>query len=312
MLFYGNFTKYHLGYAKDDIFTFGIMMRVECSYNENGDEILITADRIGSYDFVYVFGLVYCSPEASYRIGNNKWFSWSNLSSNGFLSNKGKCPPPLLTSFDNVSTDSRFAVPNYRGLYIDSFSRCKNKCGSTLSNLSVLMPLVVYGMREPKVLKNWSAIGETKLVNMIDMSHIHSGELFIDTSIELDYHRYIAFPAMLDFYKEKHSFLGIAVEIDAKEDEFKNQSNDFLNILLKDTYRNFDRLAIKYDDDYEVEWAYDELDNLFNSSGVFNLTKNQEHRCMVYGLGNTDGSSTEFKFNCLEGCKINSIIGYRE
>ena len=42
------------------------------------------------------------------------------------------------------------------------------------------------------------------------------------------------------------------------------------------------------------------------------LTKDDSNKCMVYGLRNGDGESTEYRFTCSEGCEIISITGYRE
>lgn len=308
ILFYGNFTKYHLGYNKDDILSFGIM----CGVEYYGQKLDMRIDYSSSVAFYKVMGLVYCNPEATNSRGDNYWFAWTDINKRKYADAPPKYPPPLLTSFDGCSYTDIFGVPNYNGLYKDIAIRHKSMLNNTLSNSSILLPLVVYGMREPKVLNNWSAIGETKLINLTDLSHISSGEMFIDTSYEKDMHKYFVFPAMMDSNSINGNFIGIAVEVWAKENLLYSQSQDYLTINLEDSFRNFDRFEIVYEGNNEVEWTYDDLVAVFDTDGVFNLTKDENNKCMVYGLKNEDGESREYRFTCSESCEIISITGYRE
>jgi hypothetical protein len=227
----------------------------------------------------------------------------------------GECHP-MWTSFDNYGFNridlEEKAIPLYYDFFANTYPRDKTMFGSMLNNTSILMPLIVYGMREPNVLHNWSAIGETKLINLVDMSHMHSGEVFIDTGIEEDYHKYFVFPVNLIYTGMLHTYLGIAVEIEAKEKLLHSQSQDYLTINLEDSFRNFDRIEIIYEGNNEVEWTYDDLVAVYDTDGVFNLTKDENNKCMVYGLKNEDGESREYRFTCSESCEIISITGYRE
>ena len=313
MVFYGNFTKYHIGYDKDVIFMFSTMTYCLCTVV--ADEININVNPVAQSNNEKmtnkIFSLLWLHPEASYTVGSNNWAFWGDLTHNYYLQNVGKCPPPLMTTFDYSSSD-KFEVPKYDLFYKYNFSRDRSLLVSQLNNISILMPLVNYIMREPKVLENWSAVGETKLVNLIDLSYINSGEVFIDTGIERDYHRYFVFPAFNDWYKDIHNFIGLAIEIEAKEKLLHSQSQDYLIINLEDSFRNFDRIEIVYEGNNEVEWTYDDLVAVFDTDGVFNLTKDENNKCMVYGLKNEDGESREYRFTCLESCEIISITGYRE
>lgn len=331
IIFYGNFTKYHLGYRDDTILCFS-----------NRPYSMFQLDSEGRYRLSMVVkdvgelkSMVFCSPEASNTKGDNFWFV--GLPPVAIYTRvPPKDPPVISTSFGlKIDNQSIFSVPDYSVLWLYTDARHKSFLGSTINNTSVLLPLVVYGMREPYVLHNWSAIGESKLVNLIDMSHISSGEIFIDNGIEKDLHKYFVFPALHDgqgiefpkgdeeeedeedgpqeykYENGMYSFTGIAVEIWAKEYLLKEQLDGDLIILLNDSYRNFDRIVIEYSGGV-VEWLYDDLNDLYDTSGIFNLTKDDNNKCMVYGLRNENGESTEYRFTCSESCRIISIIGYRE
>lgn len=337
MLYYGNFTKYHFGYDKNVVCAFSTMCKSEAGVARNirdkefdanidppedPESIVVWTNMFTTSNVLdtNIYGLLYCDPEATYTVGENHWFSWNNLRYNDFLelANTGRATPPLSSSFDICNEGNKLKVVNYVNLYINTLVREKSMFGNTLNNVSVLLPLIIYGMHEPKVLYNWSAIGENKLINMIDMSHLSSGDIYIDTSIEKDLHRYFVFPCFLDYMDKKqssehlHMFLGLAIEIEAKEDLLHSQSEDYLTINLNDRFRNFDRIEVVYGDNKEIEWRYDDLEAIYDTEGIFNLTKDDDERCLVYGLKNTDGKSTEYRFTCSESCKIISITGYRE
>lgn len=315
ILFYGNFTKYHISDITDCVMLFSSDCGSEFGIPRGGTQT--------SFDELYYvygtrnilvnnYGIVYCHPEASYNIGNNCWFVYNTFTNNTSVNNHvGYNPPPLLTSFDYYPTTCRLV--DYFGSFNGTVPRDKMKTESLLNNISYLQPLIVYGMREPRILENWSAIGESKLINYIGMSHISSGDVFIDTSIEEDYHKYFVFPCYSNGRDSiQYTFTGLAVEIWAKENLLKEQSDDNLTVWLNDTFRNFDRIEIVYEGNNEVEWTYDDLVAVFDTDGVFNLTKDENNKCMVYGLKNEDGESREYRFTCSESCEIISITGYRE
>lgn len=316
---------------------------------ENYDEKLPSEYKMRN-EYRRGVGLVYCHPEATHDLKENTWFIWQNIyewyyklnfkykyeeeleeEGETVLHDMSKILPALVTSFDtfpdNISHSGINAevphVPNYYPM-LPQKERSSIRSGSILNNSSVLLPLIFYGVREPKKLNTWSAIGETKLINLVDMRYVTSGDIFIDTGIDKDLHRYIVLPMFnlnnppLDEYDTEdvdntyEYSLGVAIEIEAKEDLLHSQSEDYLTINLNDRFRNFDRIEVVYGDNKEIEWRYDDLNVIYDTEGIFNLTKDVDERCLVYGLKNTDGESTEYRFTCSESCKIISITGYRE
>jgi hypothetical protein len=158
-----------------------------------------------------------------------------------------------------------------------------------------------------------------KLVNKKELTKEQKKEIqdfysnLLGYHIPLDYHKYFTFHCFdSSQISTCYTFLGLAIEIEAKEDLLHSQSEDYLTINLNDRFRNFDRIEVVYGDNKEIEWQYDDLKAVYDTEGIFNLTKDDDERCLVYGLKNTDGKSTEYRFTCLESCKIISITGYRE
>lgn len=332
-LFYGNFTRYHVQYDRDVVFLFSTD---GCCLADSKNALAL--DLITTTAYSFISGFVYCKPEASNDIYDHTWYfsrqyyNFEKFDSKGrslgiknsytYFADDGYTSLPLITSFDNLlipvnlKIDGNYAdyldIPYYFNLFRTYTARVKTLLASTLNNTSVLLPLIVYGYREPRVLKNWSAIGETKLVNLIDMSHISPGEVFIDNGVDKDYHKYITFPINLTNWGIRYSFVGLAIEIYAEEELLKEQDIENNIIWLNDSYRNFDRLKIIYEDNYKTEWTYDIINPLIESKNPFNLTKDSNYVCMVEGSGNDDTDIIEYKLIYTQSCKINSIIGYRE
>lgn len=289
--------------------------------------------------FMHLYVCVFCNPEARYTLFDKHWYVcdlYYKIQSDydKDVWTYGNVDKFAITSFDtplhNFYPRDNYPPPSkeYKKIELPrfdidcgSFSKYKRTIANTLNNSSILLPLVVYVLREPMILNTWSAIGENRLINLIDMSHIGLGDIYIDTD-DNNYHKYfivdfnssdgVNAPADFAYYEFDHDFLGLAIEIEAKEKLLHSQSQDYLTINLEDSFRNFDRIEIIYEGNNEVEWTYDDLVAVFDTDGIFNLTKDENNKCMVYGLKNEDGESREYRFTCSESCEIISITGYRE
>lgn len=311
-LFYGNFTDYHTGYNEEIVCFLGVGTS-RISYDKYYNPHLLTAMEVND-----LASGVFCYPEASNVINDNFWFAWfdSRAIKNAPFDKIRGIPPACNTSFYYYSSSATSVdsteIPAYRNLWKYQTAKFKTLMGSTVNNTSVVLPLIVYGLREPKILKTWSAIGETKLVNLVDISHMHNGEVVINNGIEEDYHKYFVSTAFQSGLE--HKYLGFAFEISAKEPLLKKQSEDNLTVWLNDTYRNFDWIEIEfYICGVKPKWTYDRLNPLLESDAIFDLNSCMEsHQCMVYGLKNENGSTTEYKLTFSKCIKIKSITGYRE
>ena len=311
LLFYGCNTNYHLNnYQKRNVLCFSLPYYSKTGYIQEAETPdVFRIDIIGNYQ---VYGLFYAEPEASYTIFNNNWFSYDGATV--ALSPPLLAPSDLKSSFEKTDSYGSYRLVDYADISSNNSTKGVTRLGNNMNFSSYLIPIIFYGQREPRVLGNYSPILETKLVNLVDTSFISNGKIFIDTGIEHDYHKYFVFEYGLSSLGSLSRIIysGVAIEIEAKEKLLYSQSSDYLTINLEDSFRNFDRFEIVYEGNNEVEWTYDDLVAIFDTDGVFNLTKDENNKCMVYGLKNEDGESREYRFTCSESCKIISITGYRE